>query len=290
MSMASVIVTLGVYAPDDARAQTTVNPVQTTTFVLTPAQNPIIFGSGTNINTTATPGANAVNGGAGTVWDGTQLGSLLGAFQGIFLFETGSKLTNAGTITGATSDGVQLLNGGTVINQATGFIRGAGNGVKADSATITNDGSITGGPNGGGVGLTGSNSKVTNTGFITGGLFGVDIIGPSGTVANSGSVSSIGPGGLSVVFEGAGTNTLILQTGTALRGDAVGSAAAGATNKLNLQGSGAVSTNFLSFNSLDVQASGTWVLDDNSDVGSATVSSGILVVGGGSLVPCSTAT
>ena len=40
LPVASMIVAVGVCVPDAAHAQTTVNPVQTTTFTLDPAQNP----------------------------------------------------------------------------------------------------------------------------------------------------------------------------------------------------------------------------------------------------------
>ena len=73
-----MIVALGVCVPGDAQAQTTVtvNPVQSTTFTLDPAQNPIIFGATTNITTPATTLINAVTGGAGTAWIVTNQGTL----------------------------------------------------------------------------------------------------------------------------------------------------------------------------------------------------------------------
>ena len=79
-------------------------------------------------------------------------------------------------------------------------------------------------------------------------------------------------------FSGTGTNTLILQTGSVLNGDAVGSTAAGATNKLILQGSGIVDNHFTGFNTLDVDASGAWVWNSNSAIDATTVNSGTLVV------------
>src|SRR5258708_29839086 len=62
LSVASMIVALGVCMPGDARAQTTVNPNQTTTFTLDPLQNPIVFGPATNIDTSATIPADAIFG------------------------------------------------------------------------------------------------------------------------------------------------------------------------------------------------------------------------------------
>ena len=122
LSVASVAVALGVCVPGPAQAQTTVNPVQTTTFTLTPAQNPIIFGTGTNINTSA--GTGAVNGGLNTAWTVTNNGTLIGGDIGVFLAGAGSSLTNSNSISGTTDNGVQLFDGGTVINQVGGTISG----------------------------------------------------------------------------------------------------------------------------------------------------------------------
>ena len=88
---------------------------------------------------------------------------------------------------------------------------------------------------------------------------------------NAGTISG---GTKSVNFFGTGTNTLILQTGSVLIGDAVGSTAAGATNKLILQGSGTVDNHFMDFNTLDVEASGAWVWNSNSAIDATTVNSG----------------
>ena len=52
LSLAWMMVALGVCVPGDARAQTTVNPVQNTVFTLDPAQNPITFDATTNITIT----------------------------------------------------------------------------------------------------------------------------------------------------------------------------------------------------------------------------------------------
>ena len=120
LPLASMIVTLGVCVPRDAQAQTTVTPVQTTTFTLTPSQNPIIFGAGTNIDTTAAAGVDAVFGDTSTIWAVTNQGTIQGSLRGVFLGGAGSSLINSGTIaqTGnlVTSAGVRLANGGTVTN------------------------------------------------------------------------------------------------------------------------------------------------------------------------------
>ena len=176
LPVASMIVTLGVRAPRDAQAQTTVNPVQTTTFNLNPFESQIIFGAGTNIDTTATAGVDAVFGAATTIWAVTNQGTIQGSLRGVFLGGPGSSLINSGTIsqTGnlVNSAGVRLDNGGTVTNLVNATISG---GVEIDGApgTVTNAGTITA-PTSTGVFLA-KGGTVTNQvgGTIDGKSFGV---------------------------------------------------------------------------------------------------------------------
>jgi outer membrane autotransporter protein len=233
LPVVSVIVALGVCMPSDARAQaTTVNPVQSTTFSPSPTQNPITFGSTTNI---ATNGGDAISGASGTVWDVIIQSQAIvhGNRNGVFLDSASSSLTNSGDISGTNNSGVSLTQGGIVVNQVGGKINGGNSGIDIifDAGTVTNAGTITGGTN-------------------------------------------------SVLFEGAGTNTLTLKTGSVLIGDAVGSTATGATNQLVLQGTGTADNVFQNFNSLAVQAAGTWVWNNTSTIGSTTIASGTLAVDG----------
>ena len=69
--MVSAALALGVALPSAAQAQTTVNPVQSTTYNLSPSSNPITFGSGTNL-TGGVYGANT------TQWNITNQGSIAG--------------------------------------------------------------------------------------------------------------------------------------------------------------------------------------------------------------------
>src|SRR5581483_6116297 len=121
LAAASMVVAFGICAPGEARAQVTVNPVQTTNFALTPAQNPIIFGPATNIDTTAAS-TNAVFGDAVTAWNVTNQGTLLAGQNGNGIVVGGvggpnSNVTNTGTISGG-SFGIALNSGGTIFNQA----------------------------------------------------------------------------------------------------------------------------------------------------------------------------
>ena len=207
-------------------------------------------------------------------------GKISGGVYGIH-FQDGGMVTNAGTIIGGggttlNSQGVFLAQGGSLTNLVGGTIVGGKLGVNvAGPGTVVNAGTIIG-THGYGV-LQGSGTLVNQAGgTITGGLDGVGFFNAS-SVTNAGTIT--GGTGASVLFAGTGTNTLTLQTGSVLNGDAVGSTSAGATNALILQGNGSANNNFLNFNTLDVQASGLWALNGVSAIGATTVDSGTLVVG-----------
>jgi hypothetical protein len=98
------------------------------------------------------------------------------------------------------------------------------------------------------------------------------------SVTNAGTITG---GTNSVQFTGLGANTLTLQTGSVLNGTAAGSTRVGATNALILQGTGTANNDFVNFNTLDVQASGTWTLGGTAALSStALVESGMLSVTG----------
>src|SRR5664279_1167953 len=59
LPMASAVLALGITLSGEAVAQTTINPVQNTTYNINPVSNPITFGSTTSINA---PAGNAVLG------------------------------------------------------------------------------------------------------------------------------------------------------------------------------------------------------------------------------------
>ena len=184
---------------------------------------------------------------------------------------TGTIKANNNDIDGRAIDAVSInvtRNAGKIEATNTGGIA-----IRADNDAKVNNGAggtITGGS----TGIRSDNTiDITNAsgGTITGGNVGVT---GSGTVTNAGTISG---GTASVQFTGTGTNTLILKSTSVLNGDAVGSV--GATNNLTLQGTGIANNNFINFNSLDVQASGTWALNGDTQAATATVSSGALVIG-----------
>ena len=237
----------------------------------------------------------------------SQGGNLL--FASGAVLATGESLNNqsTGTISGYHA-GVWLFKGGSVTNYAGGTISGHDIGIltgilspQGGPTTVTNAGAITGE---GGVVAIGSAATVTNSGTITGTTVGsvtfgtVQTLGDGvfmnagGTVANnvSGTVTGAGDGvylagggavtnagtisgaTASVQFAGAGANTLTLETGSMLNGDAIGSTANGATNTLALEGAGRADNNFLDFNTLTV--GGDWTLGGTSSFDGATISSG----------------
>jgi hypothetical protein len=107
--------------------------------------------------------------------------------------------------------GIILVEGGSVTNQAGGTISGDRFGIFVrDAGTVTNAGAISG--------KVGVNMHVQDSNT-----------GAAGTVTNAGTISGTTA---SVVFAGPGANTLTLETGSTLIGDAIGSTASGATNAL----------------------------------------------------------
>src|SRR5579872_3634930 len=194
---------------------------------------------------------------------------------GVKLFAGGSVTNTASatiSVNGDFSAGVYLTAGGTVTNDAGGTITAQGDdaiGLDGEGASdsFINKGTITGygiyagnnGATGDGVCLFGGGSlENDSTGSISGNKYGVYVgqapgfptVTAAGSVTNAGSIS----GGVdSIVFVGAGANTLTLQTGSSLTGDVVGSTttygASTTTNTLVLQGTGSASNAFDNFNS-----------------------------------------
>ena len=237
--------------------------------------------------------------GAGTVTNSgtiTASGGMNGA--GVYISRGAGAVTNSGTIRGETfgvtisGPGQSTGGGGSITNYAGGTIIGDIGVAAWDSPiTVTNAGSITGTTaaasltwlgvpvtSGDGVSLNAGGAVTNQTGgTIAGARYGVYVTGGAGTVTNAGT---IGGASGSVVFAGSGLNTLTLQTGSVLNGDAIGSAAGGATNALILQGSGEADNNFLNFNTLNVEASGAWTLGGDSTIGATEVAAGTLIVTG----------
>jgi hypothetical protein len=259
----------------------------------------LIEGAPGQINNTGAISANVDDGAAlfdgGTVANGSA-GSIEGlagpVAAGVFIEGGSGNLQNNGVVKG-NKFGVLLTAGGSVTNgagNASANISAEGVGVLGTSfglfvtgnpATVTNYGTIDGGPAAGSEGAEldqGGNVTNNSGGTIRGTGFGLFVTGNGGgTVINAGAISGTIA---SVEFAGTGANTLTLQNGSTLTGDAIGSTAVGSTNALVLQGKGTANNNFDNFDTLDVQANAGWTLGGDSTFGATTVSSGNLVVAG----------
>jgi hypothetical protein len=241
LSVASMVVALGICAPGDVQAQTTVNTDQSTPFTLAPAGNPYTFNA--TIDTSGTPNTSAVSGAPGTAWDVTNLGTLRGDLRGVSLDGAGSSLTNSGIIseTGNLQGSAAVVfgAGGTVINHGT--ITGLNSGIEIDNAsgTVTNDGTITS------TAATGvylkDNGNVTNqqTGKITGFAFGILTAGlPGGTIINAGSMTATAAAstGIAAIGVSGPVSSLTNQTGGTISGRTIGVEILNATTVTNEQG------------------------------------------------------
>ena len=254
----------------------------------------IVTGNVTNLKTGAIAGSiEGIVMLTGTVTNAGYIGNRNG-YAGIGIVKDGVIVNQAGgTISGGGFGIVGVIGNTTVTNAAgatisasgnsTTFASGFGLGVYIRSiGSITNAGTISAvGNTSGGIELRGGGT-VVNTGVISGGLYGVTTAGiglygsTGGTVTNAGTISG---GAASVVFLGNTTNVLTLETGSTLIGSAIGSAGAGATNALVLQGHGVANNVFVNFNTLTVNASGVWALNGGSTIGATSINSGDLEVG-----------
>lgn len=235
------------------------------------------LGSVTNAGTISATNGDAIYLSSGGSVTNRRGGTISGGGDGVYTSGGPATVTNAGRISGS-YDGVVMSSGGSVTNRRGGAISGSYNGVytSGGTATVTNAGGISGSDDG--VALS-SGGSVTNRpgGAISGGTDGVYTSGGAATVTNAGTITG---GTDSVLFNGSGANVLTLRTGSVLNGNATGSTAAGATNTLILQGTGTANNAFIDFDTLDVQASGVWTLDNTPTFSSAaTIASGNLQVG-----------
>ena len=194
-------------------------------------------------------------------------GIIVGQKFGAFIEGGFGTLSNAGQISGATYDGVVLGMGGIVTNTAGASISGANAGlyVKYRAAgTVTNSGAITGtGTGSAGVELADGGNVANNlTGSITGISFGVFINGASGTVSNAGAISGAT---YAIDFAGSGTNRLIVDPGAQFIGKVTANSTAANTIELvsgtgSIGGLGGVGSAFTNFQTLAIDAEGSWTL------------------------------
>jgi outer membrane autotransporter protein len=185
--------------------------------------------------------------------------------------------------------GVAIQNG-TVVNNAGGRILGAYNGVWANGlgpTSITNAGLIEASRAAFASGAPGSaieadgGGTIVNSGIIrstssNGTDVGILFRGP-GSITNSGTIGSL-DGGLAILFQGNGTHTLALDTGSVLNGNVQGGTG---TDNLILDGTGTETiSRFINFETLAMRGTDWTLTGAGSFATGVTVESGVLRVNG----------
>ncbi|MDE2006279.1 MAG: Hint domain-containing protein, partial [Rhodospirillales bacterium] len=251
----------------------------------------------------------------GTVTNQSALATITGSGDGVFVDLGAGTVTNAGAISGVSTDGVHLNAGGVVSNLGGGSISGKLTGVYVlGSGTVTNAGvisSVTDGvilgaggavsnlgggsisAGGVGVGVYGS-GIVTNAGVISGNFDGV-FLKRGGTVANAGTIAAA-QYAMNVVSGYAAR--LIVDPGAVFVGAVNGGNAIGSTIVSTLElAAGAMAgqlsglgTQFVNFAQIALDAGASWTLGgSNSEVANTTLTNaGVLDVTNGTLADAGT--
>ena len=125
---------------------------------------------------------------------GTSVGLISGANNGVAFRGGAGTVTNAGSITSSTANGVYLNGGGSVTNQTGGVIAGHNNGVynRGVAINVTNAGLIETTGTADGIYLRGGGSVTNNAGgTIAGSAAGVEIGQQGGIVTNHGVIKGV---------------------------------------------------------------------------------------------------
>ena len=195
-------------------------------------------------------------------------------------------IINNGSIT-AFDNGIYVSQNSSAVNisnGATGVIKGK-TGLSAHvGVAINNEGTLTGTENDG-IHLSDGNTKITNTGTVQGAQNGINVTDTAKVdITNKGS---IGGGGTAITFASSKNNTLVLDTGSSLKGDVISSVSKG--NTITLAGTGTEDSNFVGLSEGDGFASfemdgESWALSGNIDIigsgNSLLVNSGDLILSG----------
>ena len=180
-------------------------------------------------------------------------------------------LTNAGTITALTNNGITALDAATITNQAGGVINATaidGFGIDAEGATLAavNAGTINADD---GVVKYRGTGTLTNTGAVNGGLNGVLTAGNATfALVNSGTIT--GSRGFGVSYDGAGSVT---NSGT-ITGTDIG--VASYRGGLTLTSTGTIGTTAGTY---AIQSNGAFA--DNVTLGASSVTNGAVSLGAG---------
>ena len=222
----------------------------------------VIINNDLNANITSTTG-NAINI-ESMLGDLNNEGNISGSENGIFVSESSSAININNKSSG-------VIKGKTGINAQTG-------------AGINNSGTISG-TSDNGITVSEGNSKITNTGTVQGAQNGINVTDTAKVdIINNGS---IGGGGTAITFASSKNNTLVLDTGSSLKGDVISSISKG--NTITLAGTGTEDSNFVGlsegdgFASLEMDGE-SWALSGNIDIigsgNSLLVNSGDLILSG----------
>ena len=177
----------------------------------------ITLGTGTYTSPLTVTSSGAVEAASGVAiygpntqaWTVVDQGLVSAANSGGIDLEDGGAIINSGTILSPNTAYTVFVEGaaGFLTNSLSGYI-GTGGVEFVAGGTIVNDGRIV---DTGGQGVYfGAAGMVTNTGTITGSTNGVNLLA-GGTVVDSGTIG--GGGGTAVNFGGTGGNRLVLEAG-----------------------------------------------------------------------------
>ncbi|APG31136.1 Hemagglutinin-related protein [Granulibacter bethesdensis CGDNIH4] len=193
-------------------------------------------------------------------------GPVSGDDSGIMINGAAGTITNIGAITGVTSYGIGLLNGGYVSNASGVVISGGLIGIYATgaAATIVND----------------ANASIAGTSGS-----GVAInLQAGGTITNAGSIG--GAGGTAVIFGGSGQNLLQLFAGAQFTGLVMGGTTAQNTlSLLSSSNAGVISgigTSYTNFQNITVGSGASWSLSGSNSIAAnyTVTNSGLLTNAG----------
>lgn len=238
-------------------------------------------------------------------------GTISGAWAGVQIGGAPGFVTNAGYISSAGGGGVNVLAGGSIVNQAGATIHTEGNNniaayiIGGTSRSVTNAGTIEsiGGNFATGIEIGSGDGSIVNqaigsiygtyngiytgsSGTLTIGNGGMisSLNGPAiefrttGTITNTGTIENLG-GGNAITFGGNHVRTLALGTGSQIVGNVVGGVAG--TDNLVLLGTGTEAiAKFLNFETLTMQGTAWSLTGNNAFATSISVAAGSLNVAG----------
>jgi len=286
----------------------TISSAVTGPLTLTSTNTPLTVTSTGSVKTTAS-GADAIDGDSSQAWSITNAGTVSSSQRYGISLHSSSSIVNSGSISGYSGSGgygVDLESGGSVTNTSTGSITGGEDAIFGYGAPvqIDNSGQIKSTFDDA-IGLFGGGSVINRAGAViqapTSGGYGpagIYIPGGSASIQNYGTISGQYGAYLSVAgtLENAGTmsgssyavdfasssasNRLIVDPGAVFNGTVTGGTG---TLELN-SGVGSISGvsssgSFQNFQTLAVDAGGTWTLNGTDSIANLT-DNGVLNIGG----------